>query len=76
MADPVAGDVWIAQNPNVTADGLDGYLYKVESIVTRDGVDYARLHRIGANAVGAYKYVRASYMNSSPYWTLQPDPIP
>ena len=76
MAVPAAGEVWKAQNPDVTARGLDGYLYKVESIVTRDAVDYARLHPIGSNTIGGYRYVRSSYMDSSPYWTIQTAPIP
>lgn len=77
MAVPAVGEVWAATNPQHVADGDDMFLYKVESIKDIGGVDFARIHMIGNQAAGGfYKFVRSSYMDSSPYWTLQADPIP
>jgi len=83
MAAPVAGEIWAAITTSLNASeeaGAPGYgyMYKVQSIVTRNGQDYARLHMIGppGQCGGFYFFVPAAYMDASANWVKQVEPIP
>ena len=77
MALPAVDDIWLGANPQVLADGYDGYRYKVVELKTRDGVDWAKLRMIGdTGAAGFQKWVRSEYMDASANWTIEAAPIP
>lgn len=80
MAAPVAGEIWkaITTSLNASEEGTDGWMYRVEEIITKDGVDYARIQMIGppSQCGGFYRNVRSTYMDTSTNWTIQSAPIP
>lgn len=80
MALPNAGEVWkaVTTSLNASEEGTDGWMYRVEEIITKDGVEYARIQMIGppSQCGGFYRNVRRSYMDASANWTIQSAPIP
>ena len=81
MALPNADEIWNAtvtslNRPEEATSG--GYMYRVEEIVTRGGVELAKIQMIGPpkQCGGFYFYVNRAYMDNSASWTIQATPIP
>lgn len=80
MALPAADEIWKATTTSLdsSAEGTDGWLYKVVEIVTIHGKSKAKLKMIGpeAQCAGFHFYIPAAYMDASSNWTIQGTPIP